>query len=93
MDEIRYSFNDGRGQYEAHLGDRRVGVINYRERDNLTLITHTGTETDMRGRGIAGELTRFAMDDLRAKGRKVKPICPYTVSWMYNHPEYRDLKG
>lgn len=43
------------------------------------------------GRGIAGQLTRHALDWARSEGLKVKPICPYVKTWIQRHPDYQDL--
>nr|WP_238452835.1 N-acetyltransferase [Micromonospora sp. ATA51] len=31
------------------------------------------------------------MDDARAKGRLVVPICPFLGEWLGKHPEYDDV--
>ena len=41
--------------------------------------------------GLAGRLVQQAVDDARATGLKVMPICPYAVRWMGEHPEYQDV--
>lgn len=44
------------------------------------------------GRGIAGALTKHALDYARKQGKKVMPACSYVASYLQNHPEYNDLK-
>ncbi len=93
MEGLTFSHDEAKRVYEAHLEghEGRVGVINYRDNGEVVSITHTGTEYRLQGRGIAGELTTFAMDDLREKGRKVRPICPYTVRWFRENTDYDDI--
>ncbi len=43
------------------------------------------------GQGIAGAITRHALDYSREQGWKVIPRCPYVVAWIKRHPEYQDL--
>lgn len=43
------------------------------------------------GRGIAGRLTRHALDWARSEGLPVHPACPYVASWIQRHPDYADL--
>jgi predicted GNAT family acetyltransferase len=45
------------------------------------------------GRGIAAELTKFALDTARANGWKVRPLCSYAEVYMRRHPEYNDLRA
>jgi predicted GNAT family acetyltransferase len=40
------------------------------------------------GRGLAGQLTRHALDWANARSLKVKPTCPYVASWLERHPEH-----
>ena len=67
--------------------------IDYRLADGIMTITHTGVPSPIGGRGIAGELTQFAMDHARAQGWKVIPACSYAAAWMRRHPEYDDLRA
>ena len=43
------------------------------------------------GRGIAGFLTRHALDWARAEGLQVNPRCPYVAKWIERHPDYAGL--
>lgn len=43
------------------------------------------------GRGLAGQLTRHALDWARAEDLKVRPTCPYVARWIERHPDYADL--
>jgi uncharacterized protein len=35
---------------------------------------------------------RHALDDLRVKGAKAYPTCPFVDRWMQRHEEYEDLR-
>jgi predicted GNAT family acetyltransferase len=43
------------------------------------------------GRGLAGQLTRHALDWARGQDLTVRPSCPYVASWIQRHPDYADL--
>lgn len=65
--------------------------IDYRlEGEDLTL-PHVGVAQALEGRGIAGELTRTALDWARAQNYRVIPVCPYVQTWLRKHPDYQDL--
>jgi predicted GNAT family acetyltransferase len=68
-----------------------AGVLDYSLRDGVMTITHTGVPEAIGGRGIAGELTRVALDTARANGWKVIPACSYAAVFLRRHPEYGDL--
>lgn len=77
-------------RFEANI-ENLLCVIDYRlDGKNLTL-PHVGVEQALEGRGIAGELTRTALDWARAENFRVIPVCPYVQAWLRRHPEYQDL--
>lgn len=55
-------------------------------------ITHTSVDPEVRGRGIASELMRVAMDTARADQWKVIPACSYADVWVTGHRAYHDLR-
>lgn len=71
--------------------DGYVGVLNYDLRGNTMTITHTLVPEAIGGRGIAAELTRFALETARAKGWKVVSMCSYAAVYLRRHPEFNDL--
>lgn len=85
--------DDASSRYEGRLDGRVVGVIDFTLGDGTVVITHTGTLPEYRGRGIAGRLTAEALDDIRERGQRVRPVCPYTASYLDQHPEYADLRA
>ncbi len=66
-------------------------VLEYRLSGSTMTITHTGVTASLGGRGIAAELTRYALDAARANGWKVIPACSYSAAFIDKHAEYRDL--
>jgi predicted GNAT family acetyltransferase len=57
------------------------------------IITHTETPPSLRGRGIASELVRGALQLIRADGLKVVAACGFVIDYLQKHPEYADLVG
>lgn len=81
--------NEKAGRYEAELADGGVAVLDYQVENDSILFTHTGTPERHRHRGIAGELTRYALDDAVQRGLSIAPQCPYTVWFIRENPEYQ----
>jgi predicted GNAT family acetyltransferase len=46
---------------------------------------------EFRGQGIATDLIRTVLDDVRAQGRTVTNYCPVVAAFIDDHPEYADL--
>lgn len=63
----------------------------YDYQDGVMTILHTEVPEAAGGRGIAGDLTRTALDTARANGWKVKAQCAYADAFIRRHPEYLDL--
>lgn len=78
-------------RYEIHLDGRRVGLADYVERERVIVITHTEVLPDLNGRGLGGRLTEGMLRDLRRRGLKVIPRCPFTAAWIDGNPGYADL--
>ncbi len=51
--------------------------------------THTYVPPELRGRGIADELVRHALDDVLARGLKVIPSCWFVRAYIDRHAKYQ----
>lgn len=82
-----------RHRYELRDGDKRIGVGLYRIQDDGAVYAFDHTEVDegYSGLGLASRLVTFALDDVRSKGARIRPYCPYVRSFLRHHPEYQDL--
>jgi len=79
-------------RYEAHIGDQVVGCSDYELSDGVIAFTHAQVEPAYRGRGIASQLARDSLEDVRREGgRSVRAVCPFYVWYVEEHPEYADL--
>jgi predicted GNAT family acetyltransferase len=68
-----------------------AGVLTYQLTGNIIAYTHTRVEPAFEGHGAGTVLVRTGMDDARAKGRMVVPICPFLKSWLDEHQEYEPI--
>jgi predicted GNAT family acetyltransferase/glutaredoxin len=76
-------------RYELRLGDRRIGLAAYRLRDdNRIAFTHTEIDAECEGRGFGTRLVQGAVDDARARGLEIIPLCPFVAAYVKRHPEH-----
>jgi uncharacterized protein len=68
-----------------------AGRLTYQLTGAIVVYTHTEVDPQFEGRGAGSALARAAMDDARAKGRTVVPICPFLSGWLDEHREYEAL--
>ncbi len=67
-------------------------TLSYRPRGEGVLeYASTYTPPELRGRGIAGQVVRFALEHARERGIKVIPSCSYVAAYIARHPEYEEL--
>ena len=63
----------------------------YRLAGNVITITHTAVRAALRGRGIGSQMMHGVLKDVRARGLKVIPRCPFVADFINRHPAYADL--
>jgi predicted GNAT family acetyltransferase len=78
-------------RYEAIRDGRLVGVIRYRIEPGVVVLVHTEVDEAVEGTGVGSQLVRGALDDLRARGLRVVPLCPFVAAYLRRHPEDADL--
>jgi uncharacterized protein len=78
-------------RYEIRDGDRLLGVAEYQRRGDQVRFTHTEVDPSAGESGLGSRLVRAALDDVRAKGGTVVPLCSFVRGWIEKHPDYQDL--
>ena len=88
------SVRDNKAQSRFELDvEGALAFANYRRTPDTVIITHTETPRSLRGRGIASELVRGALELIRADGLKVVAGCGFVVDYLQKHPGFADLAG
>lgn len=84
--------HDEPGRKYFAVVDGRESVCDYGPAGDRTLVfSHTYVPPELRGRGIAEELVRQALDDVRQRGYKVIPSCWFVRVYIDRHSQYQDL--
>jgi len=78
-------------RYEAIIDGELAGSILYRELDGALILVHTEVEEGFEGQGIGSRLIAATLDDIRARGLRMRPFCPFVRAYLERHPEYDDL--
>jgi predicted GNAT family acetyltransferase len=79
-------------RYEILSTGEVAGVAVYERRPGRIVFVHTEIAPAFKGRGLADQLARAALDDVRARGgEKVIARCPFIASFIARHVEYQDL--
>ena len=78
-------------RYELLVGERVIGIADYRRVDGTLVLPHTEIEPNERGRGWGDVLVGAALDDIRRQGLRIVPSCWFVADFVKLHPEYGDL--
>ncbi|MDO5535348.1 MAG: GNAT family N-acetyltransferase [Propionibacteriaceae bacterium] len=84
--------NTDKNRYEISVDGELAGYADYVVGEHgVIVLPHTKVEERFSGQGLAGELVRYALDDIRSEGYRVDPQCTYVQGWIGKNPEYADL--
>lgn len=69
----------------------RIGFMTYHVDGDTVTTPHTEIDVVHGGRGHGQELVKAALDDIRAQGLFVQPLCPFVKAYIDRHRDYEDL--
>lgn len=69
---------------EAEMTFTRIG-------EHQLIIDHTEVPDSFRGQGAGLRLVTRAVEDARASGKKIIPLCPFAAAQFRRHPEWADV--
>ena len=69
---------------EAEMTYSRVGT-------RQIIIDHTEVPAALRGRKVGEQLVRRAVEDARADGVTIVPLCPFAKAQIARHPDWQDV--
>ncbi|MES9542810.1 MULTISPECIES: GNAT family N-acetyltransferase [unclassified Actinomadura] len=83
--------NAEQSRYEIRLDGELAGFVEYERGEGALVFIHTEVDPAFGGKGVGSSLAQGALDDVRAKGLSVVPVCPFIKKWIGKHPDYKDL--
>lgn len=83
--------NDAEGRYEITVNGELAGFTLFTDRGEQRIFPHTELDAKFSGRGLSGILVHDALEDTRAAGKRVVPVCPLVAKYISKHPEVQDL--
>lgn len=82
--------NPGKSRYELEA-EGEIAFATYQHNGDTLTITHTFTPPALRGKGVAAALVAGLLDDARARGLRIAPMCSYVEAYFARHPDQQDL--
>ena len=83
--------NPEAARYEITVDGERAGFVTYRQSPGVIAFLHAEVHPSRERRGLGSQLVRGALDDARARGLAVRPVCPFVQWFVETHTEYHDL--
>jgi hypothetical protein len=84
--------NTGASQYELHIDGKLAALAAYRVEGDAVRFTHTEVKPEHEGQGLGSRIAAYALDDVKSRGLKALPQCPFIAKYLAKHEkEYGDL--
>ena len=89
--KVEVSDVPARHRYEIRFDGALAGFVMYERAPGEITLIHTEVEDAFEGHGLGSHLAAAVLDQARADGVLVRPVCPFIRSYIAEHPEYQDL--
>lgn len=92
MSEIELVETGSKGRYVLAGPDGAEAELTFTKAgETQIIIDHTSVPEVFRGQGAGVRLVERAIDDARAAGKKIIPLCPFAAAQFRRHPEWADV--
>lgn len=82
--------NRERSRFELNVDGGTV-FVEYRALPGALEIVHTEVPRKLEGRGWASRIAALAIEEVRRRGLRLIPVCPFFTAYLKKHPEHSDL--
>ncbi|WP_375208613.1 GNAT family N-acetyltransferase [Hyphomonas jannaschiana] len=89
--EIRQEDGDTGGRYVTVVDGHEAEMTYSKAGASRIIIDHTGVPKALGGRGVGVALVQRAVEDARAAGLKIIPLCPFAKAQIEKHKEWQDV--
>ncbi|MEX0406319.1 GNAT family N-acetyltransferase [Aquibium sp. LZ166] len=89
---IEHEDNGSKGRYFLRAPGGAIAETTYTNvGQHQIIIDHTEVPDAFRGQGAGLRLVTRAVEDARAAGKKIIPLCPFANAQFKKHPEWADV--
>ena len=82
---------ESNGRHVVRIDGAEAEMTYSRAGKSMIIIDHTEVPGAMRGRSVGQALVGRAVEDARAEGRSITPLCPFAKAQIERHPEWQDV--
>lgn len=92
MEISQETISDSKGRYVYRSPDGHEAELTYSQAGAARrILDHTGVPDALRGQGVGQALVARAVEDARAEGVTLLPLCPFAKAQFDKHPDWRDV--
>ncbi|WP_157018512.1 GNAT family N-acetyltransferase [Mesorhizobium xinjiangense] len=89
---IEVEESDTKGRYVLRGPDGAEAEMTFSKAGTRQIIIdHTEVPDAFRGQGVGLRLVTRAVEDARAAGKTIIPLCPFAAAQFRRHPEWADV--
>jgi len=86
--EIKHDVEQNR--FVSYVEDYEA-VVEYTLKGNVIDLYRTFTPPELRGKGVAGKIVKYALERAKNNNLKVIPTCSYVRVYIERHENYKEL--
>jgi predicted GNAT family acetyltransferase len=92
LPEIQIEDKGSKGRYFLRTPDGAEAEMTFSKAgEHLIIIDHTDVPDAFRGQGAGLRLVTRAVEEARAAGKKIIPLCPFANAQFKRHKEWADV--
>ena len=92
LPEIKVEETGSKGRYFIRLASGETAEMTFTKiGEHQIIIDHTEVPDALRGQGAGLRLVTRAVEDARAAGKKIIPLCPFAAAQFRRHQEWADV--
>lgn len=91
MSDENVTVRDTGSRYVITSDETDAGFLEYFDQGARRVFLHTEVSPEFGGRGLAGQLVRAALDDVRAQGKRLVNFCPYVTKFLEKNHDWDEI--
>jgi predicted GNAT family acetyltransferase len=92
LPEIKLEEGQSKGRYFLRSPQGAVAEMTFSKvGEHMIIIDHTEVPDAFRGQGVGLRLVARAVEDMRAAGKKIIPLCPFANAQFRRHKQWADV--
>lgn len=82
--------NAAKGRFEMTV-EGHMAIIEYVQKEDVIFLTHTEVPAALEGKGVGAAIVEKALSFIEDNNYKLVPYCPFVVSYLKRHPEWKRI--